>query len=117
MSGPGFLLFLIVPLALILAFGYLLWKGYGRSSLLGFIHSGLRDQRVVTWLNEPGSHPEWASQPTSAAPEPPSRSPPPALSVTCGATHSVPVTSTRASISSAAAPPVSPRSMPHIPAT
>jgi murein DD-endopeptidase MepM/ murein hydrolase activator NlpD len=59
-SGPGFLLFLIVPLALILAFGYFLWKSYGRSSLLGFIHSGLRDQRVVTWLNEPGAHPEWA---------------------------------------------------------
>jgi len=60
MSSPGFLLFLIVPLALILAFGYLLWRGYGRSSLLGFIQSGLRDQRVVTWLNEPGGHPEWA---------------------------------------------------------
>jgi len=51
---------LLLPLALILAFGYFLWKGYGRGSLLGFIHFDLRDQRVMSWLNEPGAHPDWA---------------------------------------------------------
>ena len=70
MSSPGMLLFLIVPLALILAFGYFIYRNYSRGYNLGFIHGDsrgdsrgdLRTQRLMTWLNEPQAHPEWAVQ-------------------------------------------------------
>lgn len=52
MASPGFLLFLIVPLALIAAFGYFLYQRYA--------HADLRSQRVMAWLNEPQAYPEWA---------------------------------------------------------
>lgn len=52
MASPGFLLFLIVPLALIAAFGYFLYQRCA--------HADLRSQRVMAWLNEPQAHPEWA---------------------------------------------------------
>jgi murein DD-endopeptidase MepM/ murein hydrolase activator NlpD len=51
-------LFLIVPLALIAAFGYFIYQNYFR----GYLHGDLRTQRVMTWLNEPGAHPAWAVQ-------------------------------------------------------
>jgi murein DD-endopeptidase MepM/ murein hydrolase activator NlpD len=60
LSNPGFLLFLIVPLALIVAFGYFIYKNYFRGFGPGFIHSDLRTQRVIEWLNQPQAHPEWA---------------------------------------------------------
>jgi len=70
LSSPGFLLFLIVPLALILAFGYFIYRNYSRGYNLDFIHGesrgdsrgDLRTQRLMTWLNEPQAHPEWAVQ-------------------------------------------------------
>ena len=65
MSSPGMLLFLIVPLALMAAFGYFIYRNYSRGDSgyrLGFIHGDLRDQRVMTWLNNPQAHPEWAVQ-------------------------------------------------------
>jgi murein DD-endopeptidase MepM/ murein hydrolase activator NlpD len=56
LSCPGFLLFLIVPLALIAAFGYYLF----RDNYFGFLHGDRRSQRVMTWLTSPQAHPEWA---------------------------------------------------------
>jgi peptidoglycan LD-endopeptidase LytH len=56
LSSPGLLFFLIVPLALIVAFGYFLY----RKDYFSFIHGDLRSQRVMTWLTAPQAHPEWA---------------------------------------------------------
>ena len=56
MSSPGILLFLIVPLALIAAFGYYIY----RRSYFGFIHGDLRSQRVMAWLTAPQANPGWA---------------------------------------------------------
>ena len=63
-------MFLIVPLALILAFGYFIYRNYSRGYNLDFIHGesrgdsrgDLRTQRLMTWLNEPQAHSEWAVQ-------------------------------------------------------
>ena len=60
MSSPGFLLFLILPLALIVAFGYFIYRNYFYNFVYGGSRSDLRTQRLITWLNGPQAHPEWA---------------------------------------------------------
>jgi len=54
------LMFLIVPLALMAAFGYFIYRNYFYAFTHGDSRGDLRNQRVMTWLNNPQAHPEWA---------------------------------------------------------